>query len=292
MSSTNIVNLKSVDIKEWLKDERNVYIGRATDGKGEWGNPFKLKDFNFDRLKVLALYEVYLRTNKDLFERVVNLKDKVLGCWCSPERCHGEVLHHLAGNIPVYDHNSFSLHTNMASTPPSSTLLTTGTVVTVSSSISNSTSDASRRLTRQFSGSQIKSVYMVSKKSPPSAKESLPVQPSALSLESLNEALQAQQIQLSSQARRIDEQTDRIDSLVEDLAQKDLTISNLQQQLKALKHDTLLTTAANKVKDCVILSLQGEVHRLQQFTRRYCISITGIDKPKGQERPDELLKKS
>ena len=89
MTSINIVNLKTVNIKEWLKDERNIYIGRTADGKGEWGNPYKLKDFNFDRPKVLALYEAYLRSNQELFESVVNLKDKILGCWCSPERCHG-----------------------------------------------------------------------------------------------------------------------------------------------------------------------------------------------------------
>ena len=288
MSSINIVNLKSVDIETWLQDDRNVYIGRG----GEWGNPAKLKDHNFDRPKVIALYESHIRSDKELFKKVINLKDKVLGCWCSPERCHGEVLHRLAGNIPAYDLSSNSLRTNMANTSTTtSTVLTTGTVVTISSSISPSGSDTSRRLTRQLSGTHVSSVYMVHKKSSPSSKESPSLQPSELSLETLNEAFQAQQLQLSSQSQRIDEQAGRIDDLITDLAQKDLDINNLQLQLKALKHDSLLTTSANKVKDCVIQSLQGEVHRLQQFTRRYCISITGIDKPDGKERHDELKKK-
>ena len=101
--TANIVNLKSVDIKQWTKDDRNIYIGRTVNGNGDWGNPYKLKDHDFNRSKVLALYEEYLHSDKELLSKVINLKDKILGCWCSPESCHGEVLHRLAGNIPVYD---------------------------------------------------------------------------------------------------------------------------------------------------------------------------------------------
>ena len=113
--SANIVNLKSVDIKEWLKDDRNVYIGRSADGKGEWGNKYKLKDYEYNRTKVLALYEEDLLSNKELLRRVPSLKGKILGCWCSPEQCHGEVLHRQAGNIPVYDSSTNNVKTIMAS---------------------------------------------------------------------------------------------------------------------------------------------------------------------------------
>ena len=113
--SINIVNLKSVDIDKWLLDSRNVYIGRNVNGKGKWGNQFKLKDYNYNRQKVIALYEAHLHSDKGLLDSVASLKDKVLGCWCSPERCHGEVLHRLAGNTPVYDHHTKVPSTNMAS---------------------------------------------------------------------------------------------------------------------------------------------------------------------------------
>ena len=66
--TANIVNLKGVDIKEWLKDDRNVYIGR----KSEFGNRFKLKDYDYNRPKVLALYEQFLYSEKELLNRVKN----------------------------------------------------------------------------------------------------------------------------------------------------------------------------------------------------------------------------
>ena len=40
------------------------------------------------------------------------------------------------------------------------------------------------------------------------------------------------------------------------------------------------------VKDSVIGGLKGEIERLQQFTRRYCVSITGIPKPRGEKSSD------
>ena len=292
MTTINIVNLKFVDIRKWEQDDRNVYIGRGSGERGKWGNPYKLENFNFNRPKVLALYEAYIRNNKELFASIADLKNKILGCWCAPGSCHGEVLHRLAGNIPIYEQSANPLTINMSST---STVMTTGTVVTVTSSTSTSSNDPNRRLTRQHSGTHVNSLYMVVKnKTSPSSKEAVPLQPpepSILSLESLSAAFQAQQLQLSSQSHRIDDQNIRIDNLVEDLTQKDLAITNLQLQLKTLKHELLLTTSANKIKDCVIQSLQGEVNRLQQFTRRYCVSISGIDKPRGKENHDELKKK-
>ena len=38
-----------------------------------------------------------------LLENISELQGKVLGCWCSPYLCHGEVLHELAGNSPNYE---------------------------------------------------------------------------------------------------------------------------------------------------------------------------------------------
>ena len=70
--------------------------------------------------------------------------------------------------------------------------------------------------------------------------EALPLQPpepSKLSLESLNAAFHAQQLQLSSQSHRIDDQNIRIDNLIEDLNQKDLAITNLQLQINTLKDE-------------------------------------------------------
>jgi hypothetical protein len=80
------------------KEPYDVYIGRPS----KWGNPFThLKDG-----KTLAKYRVNSREEavesyriwitegegKHLLNDLPELKDKVLGCWCHPMCCHGDVL--------------------------------------------------------------------------------------------------------------------------------------------------------------------------------------------------------
>lgn len=104
-TKVNIVNLYTVDdIREWLKDPVNVYIGRQTRliSGSKWGNPYRMIDYEDNREEVIDLYEMYLAENPELLNSVGELRDKVLGCWCSPQACHGEILHRLAGNHPVY----------------------------------------------------------------------------------------------------------------------------------------------------------------------------------------------
>ena len=65
----------------------DVYIGRGS----KWGNPFKIgKDGNRD--EVIAKYEEYIRNNTELLNALPELKNKVLGCFCRPKDCHGDVL--------------------------------------------------------------------------------------------------------------------------------------------------------------------------------------------------------
>lgn len=69
----------------------DVYIGRPS----EWGNPFVIGPHG-DRTEVIRKYEEYLRGRPDLMAKLPELKGKVLGCWCSPQACHGDVLARLA----------------------------------------------------------------------------------------------------------------------------------------------------------------------------------------------------
>lgn len=65
----------------------DTYIGRPS----KWGNPFVLgKDGT--REEVVAKYEVHLRNSRPLMQALVELQGKVLGCWCAPRPCHGDVL--------------------------------------------------------------------------------------------------------------------------------------------------------------------------------------------------------
>lgn len=68
-----------------------VYIGRPS----VWGNPFKLPRgaTEIERLACINRFREYLRTRPDLIARArAELRGKVLGCFCHPKACHGDVL--------------------------------------------------------------------------------------------------------------------------------------------------------------------------------------------------------
>jgi hypothetical protein len=108
----SVVNCKVANIRptfnnleEWMNDENNVYIGRAgvvfinkerfPKNASIFANPYKIgKDGT--REEVIQKYKVYI-TNKissdDLYmKELQKLKGMILGCWCKPENCHGDVL--------------------------------------------------------------------------------------------------------------------------------------------------------------------------------------------------------
>lgn len=75
-----VVNLKN-------NDEYDVFIGRPS----KWENPYRIgKDGN--RKEVIEKYEFYLKANKELMEDIMLLDGKVLGCYCKPLPCHGDVI--------------------------------------------------------------------------------------------------------------------------------------------------------------------------------------------------------
>jgi Domain of unknown function (DUF4326) len=77
------------------KGERHhVYIGRPS----KWGNPFVVGEHG-TREQVIESYEHWLRANAQLMAVLPELRGKVLGCWCAPRTCHGDVLARLA-NAP------------------------------------------------------------------------------------------------------------------------------------------------------------------------------------------------
>lgn len=85
---TKVVNL--------YKDKYDVYIGRPGKGKeGYFGNPFALKP-NETRDATIARYKEYfdnrILNDPEFKERVLELKDKTLGCFCKPHACHGDII--------------------------------------------------------------------------------------------------------------------------------------------------------------------------------------------------------
>lgn len=84
------------DLVDWLSHDNHVYIGRnmsfyvkgAT--KSKWSNPFNVKKYGRD--ECLKLYKQYIQDNADLLAALSELKGKILGCWCHPDKCHGDIL--------------------------------------------------------------------------------------------------------------------------------------------------------------------------------------------------------
>lgn len=76
------------------KEEFDVYIGRGS----VWGNPYSHKEGTLaehvvgSRTEAVQKYEEYLLSNEDLMRRLPELKGKILGCWCKPKSCHGDIL--------------------------------------------------------------------------------------------------------------------------------------------------------------------------------------------------------
>ncbi len=66
----------------------DVYIGRPS----KWGNPFVIGR-DGTRAEVIEKYRAYIQSKGYDFSE---LRGKVLGCWCKPLACHGDVLVELA----------------------------------------------------------------------------------------------------------------------------------------------------------------------------------------------------
>lgn len=81
------------------ENDYDVFIGRPS----KWGNPFKINT-DGDRLEVIRKYEKYIRNNKKLLEDLQELEGKILGCYCKPRKCHGDVLVKLIQEMKI---NSF-----------------------------------------------------------------------------------------------------------------------------------------------------------------------------------------
>ena len=76
-----------VKVVHCKKASYDVYIGRPS----KWGNPFSIgKDGT--REEVISKYEAYIMNRHDLLDALPELQGKILGCWCAPKACHGDIL--------------------------------------------------------------------------------------------------------------------------------------------------------------------------------------------------------
>lgn len=94
--ATTVVNIKT-------GAQFDVYIGRASNGVrvpslyllGYFGNPFRIRAGQ-PRGSTLDKFRTYfydrLTTDAEFKARVLQLKDKRLGCFCHPQPCHGDII--------------------------------------------------------------------------------------------------------------------------------------------------------------------------------------------------------
>jgi hypothetical protein len=100
--TTTVVHLKRKD--GVVVQGCDIYIGRKTSKGGwdlprsKWANPFTLKEHGGQVERVLTLYTIYLKGRPHLMNSIHELKGKVLGCWCKPNPCHGDILAEMANS--------------------------------------------------------------------------------------------------------------------------------------------------------------------------------------------------
>jgi hypothetical protein len=87
---TRVVNLR--------RESFDVYIGRAGNGQdGYFGNPFRMeRPHAGERSRAVEKYREWflerIERDPEFRRRVLELRDKALGCFCKPQACHGDVI--------------------------------------------------------------------------------------------------------------------------------------------------------------------------------------------------------
>ena len=89
ITDDDIVKPHPDKVKMCKREPYDVYIGR---GEGSiWSNPYAISDTR-NREYVVAMFTDYLLKKPSLLQRIFELKDKTLGCFCAPQLCHGDMI--------------------------------------------------------------------------------------------------------------------------------------------------------------------------------------------------------
>jgi uncharacterized protein DUF4326/ParB-like nuclease family protein len=93
---TVVANLRGAGDKYLLSWAKSQGLLVRVDRGSPWGNPFEMPA-DGDRDTVCDNYAYYYLPHKlSLINKIHTLCEKVLACWCYPERCHGDYLAELA----------------------------------------------------------------------------------------------------------------------------------------------------------------------------------------------------
>ena len=71
----------------------DIYIGRPS----PWGNPWKVIPGKRSREEAILAFERMVCADQLIVDHIKKeLRGKVLGCWCAPLPCHGDILAEIA----------------------------------------------------------------------------------------------------------------------------------------------------------------------------------------------------
>lgn len=102
---TKIVNIRKSELNKrgienfdkWNERDNTLYIGRNMSfypalknvKKSKWHNPYSVKKYGLE--ECLEKYREHV-VSSGLINDIEELRGKELGCWCKPNKCHGDVL--------------------------------------------------------------------------------------------------------------------------------------------------------------------------------------------------------
>lgn len=92
---------KKTKVVHCKREPYDVYVARPS----KWGNPFSHKEGTTAKFKTasreeaIQKYVEWISEQEHLLADLHELKGKILGCWCKPHDCHGDVLAELADSI-------------------------------------------------------------------------------------------------------------------------------------------------------------------------------------------------
>ncbi|WP_322092839.1 DUF4326 domain-containing protein [Paraburkholderia bannensis] len=90
-----LITLPITTVRNKKRDEEfDIYIGRGS----KWGNPFEISQGpnGMDRDEVIKRYKEHFEReilpNPDMHSHLLSLRGYRLGCFCKPEKCHGDII--------------------------------------------------------------------------------------------------------------------------------------------------------------------------------------------------------
>lgn len=91
---TKVVNIYAEKYEQYIGRGKSGLIPINPRDYGYFGNPFSLKDYKLQQS--LDLYTTYfykrLEQDETFKNAILSLKGKILGCFCKPKRCHGDII--------------------------------------------------------------------------------------------------------------------------------------------------------------------------------------------------------